>query len=284
MSSPLLEAKLHVPRRRRASSTRPRLSERLGGAVRRRSRWCRHRPGSARRRCWPSGSPAGREGRATAWLSLDAGDNDPARVLVLRHRRAAARRPEVGAERARAAAVGPGASRPSWRPCSTTLAGRRRRGRRWCSTTTTSSSRRRCTRRWRSCSSTSPRRSTWCSPAGPTRRCPLARLRARGELLEVRAADLRFTADEAAAYLNDGDGPGLTADDVDALDARTEGWIAALQLAALSMQGRDDVAGVHRRVRRGRPLRRRLPRRARCWTASPTTCGPSCSRPRSSTG
>lgn len=72
---------------------------------------------------------------------------------------------------------------------------------------------------------------------------PLARLRARGELVEIRAADLRFTPDEAAAYLNEVMGLDLAARDVDALEARTEGWIAALQLAALSMQGRDDVAG-----------------------------------------
>jgi LuxR family maltose regulon positive regulatory protein len=72
---------------------------------------------------------------------------------------------------------------------------------------------------------------------------PLARLRARGELVEIRAADLRFTPDEAAAYLSGMMGLDLTAQDVAALEARTEGWIAALQLAALSMQGRDDVAG-----------------------------------------
>jgi LuxR family transcriptional regulator, maltose regulon positive regulatory protein len=72
---------------------------------------------------------------------------------------------------------------------------------------------------------------------------PLARWRARGELVEIRAAELRFTPDEAAAYLNEMMGLQLTAQDVAALEARTEGWIAALQLAALSMQGRDDVAG-----------------------------------------
>ena len=72
---------------------------------------------------------------------------------------------------------------------------------------------------------------------------PLARLRARGELVEVRAADLRFTPDEAATYLNEVMGLELTAQDVAALEGRTEGWIAALQLAALSMQGRDDIAG-----------------------------------------
>jgi LuxR family maltose regulon positive regulatory protein len=72
---------------------------------------------------------------------------------------------------------------------------------------------------------------------------PLPRWRARGELVETRAAELRFTPDEAAVYLNETMGLQLTARDVAALEGRTEGWIAALQLAALSMQGRDDVAG-----------------------------------------
>jgi LuxR family maltose regulon positive regulatory protein len=71
---------------------------------------------------------------------------------------------------------------------------------------------------------------------------PLPRLRARGDLVEVRAADLRFTPGEAAAYLNGAMGLGLTVEDVEALEGRTEGWIAALQLAALSMAGREDVA------------------------------------------
>jgi LuxR family maltose regulon positive regulatory protein len=72
---------------------------------------------------------------------------------------------------------------------------------------------------------------------------PLPRLRGRGELTELRAADLRFTPDEAAAFLNDVMGLDLSADDVAALETRTEGWIAGLQLAALSMQGREDVTG-----------------------------------------
>ena len=70
---------------------------------------------------------------------------------------------------------------------------------------------------------------------------PLARWRARGELLEVRAADLRFTEQESAAYLNGPMGLSLSEHDVATLDGRAEGWIAALQLAALSMRGRDDV-------------------------------------------
>jgi LuxR family maltose regulon positive regulatory protein len=69
---------------------------------------------------------------------------------------------------------------------------------------------------------------------------PLARLRARGELVEIDADDLRFSSDEATTYFNDTMGLHLTSSDVAALEARTEGWIAALQLAALSMQRRDD--------------------------------------------
>ena len=72
---------------------------------------------------------------------------------------------------------------------------------------------------------------------------PLARLRACAELVEIRAADLRFTLDEVAAYFNDVTGLELAASDIAALEGRTEGWIAALQLAGLSLQGRDDVAG-----------------------------------------
>jgi LuxR family maltose regulon positive regulatory protein len=72
---------------------------------------------------------------------------------------------------------------------------------------------------------------------------PLPRLRARGELVEVRAADLRFTLDEVTDYLNEVIGLDLTMNGIATLESRTEGWIAALQLAALSMQGRADVAG-----------------------------------------
>lgn len=71
---------------------------------------------------------------------------------------------------------------------------------------------------------------------------PLGRLRARGQLTECRAADLRFSAEETAAFLNQVMDLPLTADEITALETRTEGWIAGLQLAALSMQGREDVA------------------------------------------
>jgi len=71
---------------------------------------------------------------------------------------------------------------------------------------------------------------------------PLARLRARGQLTELRAADLRFTPAEATDFLNQVMGLNLSAEDITALETRTEGWIAGLQLAANSMQGHQDTA------------------------------------------
>ena len=70
---------------------------------------------------------------------------------------------------------------------------------------------------------------------------PLARLRARGQLTELRVADLRFTASETTGFLNQTMGLNLSADDITALETRTEGWIAGLQLAGISMQGHKDV-------------------------------------------
>jgi len=72
---------------------------------------------------------------------------------------------------------------------------------------------------------------------------PLSRLRARGQMVELRTADLRFTEPEAAEFLNDVMGLGLDAGSVAVLDERTEGWIAGLQMAALSMRDREDVPG-----------------------------------------
>ena len=72
---------------------------------------------------------------------------------------------------------------------------------------------------------------------------PLARLRARGQLAELRAADLRFAPEEAAALLSETAGPGLPATAAEALVSRTEGWAAGLQLAGLSLRGNADPAG-----------------------------------------
>lgn len=84
---------------------------------------------------------------------------------------------------------------------------------------------------------------------------PLSRLRARGQLTELRTAELRFTPAEAALFLQLVTGLEVSAADVAALERRTEGWIAGLQLAALSMQGTHDISafiesftGTHRYI------------------------------------
>ena len=73
---------------------------------------------------------------------------------------------------------------------------------------------------------------------------PLARLRVRDQLTELRVTDLRFTPSEAAGFLNQVMGLNLSAEDIAALETRTEGWIAGLQLAALSMQGNPDTSSL----------------------------------------
>ena len=84
---------------------------------------------------------------------------------------------------------------------------------------------------------------------------PIARLRARNQLTELRADDLCFTSDEATVFLTEVMGLKLSTGDIAALESRTEGWVAGLQLAALSIRGRDDVSafiqafsGSHRHI------------------------------------
>ncbi|MCB0010163.1 MAG: hypothetical protein KDE04_27045, partial [Anaerolineales bacterium] len=85
---------------------------------------------------------------------------------------------------------------------------------------------------------------------------PLARLRVRGQLTAVRASDLRFDLTEAAVFLRQTMGLDLSEDNIAALEARTEGWVAGLQLASISLQGRqhdaadfiDAFTGSHRFV------------------------------------
>jgi len=73
---------------------------------------------------------------------------------------------------------------------------------------------------------------------------PLVRLRARDQLTELRAKDLRFSTSEAAEFLNQVMGLNLSSEDIQALETRTEGWIAGLQLAAISLQGKEDTSGL----------------------------------------
>ena len=240
---PLLATKLHVPRRRRGLVPRPRLTERLGRGEEAALTLVSAPAGFGKTTVltdWLTDVSAGR--RPVAWLSLDARDNDPAlfwSYLVAALQTVA---PDVGAaasallqeprsttDAVLATLVNDLAALPgdvvlvlddyhvidspqvqdgmafllAHRPAQLHL--------------------------------------VIAGRADPP--LPLARLRGGGELVELRAADLRFTPEEAAAYLTGIMGLALTADDVAALESRTEGWIAALQLAALSMQGRPDLGG-----------------------------------------
>ena len=112
---------------------------------------------------------------------------------------------------------------------------------------------------------------------------PLARLRARGQLTELRAADLRFTPAEAAEFLNQVMGLNLSAEDIAALETRTEGWIAGLQLAALSMQGHQDVTSFIQVLHRQPPFRAGLSGRRGPAPAVRKRPGISCCAPPSST-
>ncbi|SNS14505.1 LuxR family transcriptional regulator, maltose regulon positive regulatory protein [Geodermatophilus saharensis] len=243
MVGPLLETKLHVPRRRRGLVARPRLLERLDRGTEAALTLVSAPAGFGKTTVltdWLTSVAAGQ--RPVAWLSLDQRDNDPAVFWTYL----------VAALRTAAPGVGAGALALLQSPRASTEA--------VLATLVNDLS-------------ASPDdvvlvlddyhvvdapevqdgmsflvehlpaqvHLVIAGRADPA--LPLARWRARGDLVELRAADLRFTADEAAAYLDVATGLTLTTADVAALEQRTEGWIAALQLAALSMQGRDDVAG-----------------------------------------
>ncbi|HEY7361740.1 MAG TPA: hypothetical protein VH642_13070, partial [Streptosporangiaceae bacterium] len=253
----LLATKLNVPGSRPGVVPRPRLTERLDEGLRRGPVLV----------CAPAGygktvllAEWAQRGQVTAaWLSLDGGDNDPARFW--RHAIAALDRVHPGIGGRVGPLLGPPAP-PSFEPLLTALINELAAG---------------------------PGGEVLlvlddyhAIGAGPvhasvgfmlehrppglhlalaSRSDPplaLARLRARGQLTELRAADLRFTAGEAAGLLQQtGAGPGLALPEaaVAALVARTEGWAAGLQLAALSLRGQEDVAtfvaaftGSHRYV------------------------------------
>jgi LuxR family transcriptional regulator, maltose regulon positive regulatory protein len=242
MAGPLLATKLHVPRRRRGLIARPRLSERLNCGAESALTLVSAPAGFGKTTLltqWLAAAPA--DGRSVAWLSLDPRDNDPALFWTYL----------VGA--LNTAAQGAAASalsllQPPQPPTEAGLATLLndldaipgdvvlvlddyhviealdvQDGMAFL------------------LEHLPPQiHLVIASRADPA--LPLARLRGRGELVEIRAADLRFTPAEAAVYLSEAMGLVLTAPDVAALEGRTEGWIAALQLAALSMQGREDIA------------------------------------------
>ena len=245
MPAPLLETKLYIPRPRRGLVPRPRLIERLDRGAAATLLLVSAPAGFGKTTllaAWLAAGPASpTDNRSAAWLSLDRGDNDPGSFwahLIAALRTAA---PEVGAQ----AVALLEAPRPApIRDVLTTLLN---------DLGALKSDLVLVLDDYHVIDSREVQDGmaflldhlpaqvhlVIASRADPP--VPLARLRARGELVEARAADLRFTPDEAAAYLTEVMGLPLTAQDVSALEERTEGWIAALQLAALSMQGRDDI-------------------------------------------
>jgi LuxR family maltose regulon positive regulatory protein len=242
MAGPLLDTKLHVPRRRRGWTARTRLTERLARGDESALTLVSAPAGFGKTTLlteWLAAAPG--DGRLVAWLSLDERDNDP--VLFWSYVVAALQTavPGVGA----AALALLHSPQPSTEAVLATLlndlvtvpddvvlvlddfhvieARDVHDGMAFL------------------LEHRPPRlRVVMAGRADPA--LPLARMRARGELVELRAADLRFTSGEAAEYLDRAMGLPLTTGDVAALEERTEGWIAALQLAALSLQGRDDPA------------------------------------------
>ena len=242
MAGPLLEVKLHVPRRRRGVVPRPRLSDRLSHGTESALTLVSAPAGFGKTTLlteWLAASPA--DGRSTAWLSLDQRDNDPSLFWTYL----------VTALKTAAPGVGAGALSllQSPQPPIEAVLGSLLNDLAAISNDVVL-----VLDDYHVIDAPDVQDGmafllehlpaqlhlVIAGRADPT--LPLARLRGRGELVEIRGADLRFTPAEVAAYLNGVMGLVLTATDVAALEGRTEGWIAALQLAALSMQGRDDVA------------------------------------------
>jgi LuxR family maltose regulon positive regulatory protein len=235
----LLATKLHVPRPQPGFVPRPRLAEALG-------------EGLARGRvlvCAPAGSGktalladwARGGGRSVAWLGLDAGDSDPARFW--RYAVAAVDRARPGLA-GRVGPPPPGSSEGLVTALINELAAQPGDGEVLLVLDD-----------YHLVDSGPVHESVAfllenlppglhvvvSSRADPP--LPLARLRARGQLAELRAAELRFTGEEAAALLRGVAGPDVPDGAAAALAARTEGWAAGLQLAGLSLRGQADAAG-----------------------------------------
>src|SRR5579859_1413934 len=244
MSAPILATKLYSPPPRTKAVLRPRLIEQLNEGL------------CAGRRLTLISAPAGFGkttlvgewiagcGRPVAWLSLDAGDNDPARFLTYLVAALRALAPHVGAG-ALAALQSP--QPPSAESILTVLLNE---------IATLPDDFLLVLDDYHVVDAKAvddaltfllehlppPMHLVIATREDPS--LPLARLRARGQLTELRAADLRFTPAESAEFLNRRMGLNLSAENIAALEARTEGWIAGLQLAALSMQGRSDTAEI----------------------------------------
>ncbi len=241
MSTAMLSTKLFIPPPRPHLVPRPRLTERLNDGLTRPLTLVSAPPGFGKTTLlseWHIG--AGRD-VPLAWLSLDADDNDPARFLTYFIAALETLRPGIGRE---ALALLQSAQAPPQRAVLTTLIN---------SLGDVSVEFAVVFEDYHVIDAPSIHEALAflldrlppnmhliiTSRADPP--LPLSRLRARDQLTELRVADLHFTQEEAADYLNRIMGLGLTAENVTALEARTEGWVTGLQLAALSMQGHEDI-------------------------------------------
>ncbi len=243
MPAPLLSTKLYIPPLRSTNILRPRLVERLNEGL------------SANRKLTLISAPAGFGkttlvsewiagcGRPAAWLSLDEGDNDPARFLTYLIAALQTIAPNIGAG---SLAVLQSPQPPHIESILTALLNE---------IAAVQESFVLILDDYHVMDSKpvdealafllehQPPRMHLVIATREDPHLPLARLRARGQLTELRAAELRFSPSEAADFLDRVMGLNLSAEDIAALETRTEGWIAGLQLAAISMQGHKDAAG-----------------------------------------
>src|SRR5919199_4487021 len=241
MSTPVLATKLFIPPPRPRAVPRPRLTERLNEGLHRKLTLISAPAGFGKTTlvsAWVAGCP-----RPAAWLSLDEGESDPARFLTYLVAALQTVTPSIGAGLMRVLQASQPPSIESIltallneitalpdtfvlvlddyhvidaKPVDTALTFLLEH---------------------------LPPRMHLVMATREDPSPPLARPRARGDLSELRATDLRFTPAEAAEFLNAVMGLRLAPDDIAALEARTEGWIAGLHLAALSMQGHPDATG-----------------------------------------
>ncbi|MGV8908129.1 MAG: LuxR C-terminal-related transcriptional regulator [Propionicimonas sp.] len=241
MAGPLIATKMYVPRPRAGLVARPRLLQQLAAGSTARLTLVSAPPGFGKTTLLADWANSGSTGKLVAWVSLDGSDNDPGSFWSYVLAALVAKAPEAGGAGRQLAAAGPEAIIPVITTLVNDLAGGP--AELWLVLDD-----------YHLVESRDVQRaaqfllehlpphvhvliSTRVDPD-----LPLSRWRARGELVELRVADLRFTRHEAADYLRSATGLELSTADATSLGDRTEGWIAALQLAALSLRGRDDAS------------------------------------------
>jgi len=238
----LLLTKLSVPSARPSLVARPRLAERLEEGLKRKLTLLSAPAGFGKTTllsAWTSGLSAG---RAVAWLSLDSGDNDPARFW--RYFVTAVDRLQPGSGETALALLGSPQSPPIEAILTSLLN----------ELADLDADAVLVLDDYHAVESQTIHEAlTFLIEHLPARMhlvistrsdplLPLSRLRVRGEMAELRATDLRFTPQEAATFLNQAMGLELSAADIAELETRTEGWIAGLQMAALAMRDRADIS------------------------------------------